>query len=267
MTTRDKSFDRIARSYDELRPGYPEELYDRIISYGALTNAERVLEIGVGTGKATPPLARRGYPITGVEPGENLVAIARANLAAFPNVEITTTTFEAWEVEAGAFGLAFSAQAFHWLNAEQRLPRFARALKRHGVLALFGHARDLAEGPLRTELNAVYEREAPALLRQRDDQSWYGSAQSPIMAELRASSEFSDVTFDVFEWQRPLDAASYCALQATYSDHSTLPPAQLTALLSAVAATIEAHGGMTSVSYKTGLFLARASTQSEAITA
>jgi SAM-dependent methyltransferase len=257
MATRDKSFDRIARSYDDLRPGYPEELYDRIVSYGALTNTERVLEVGVGTGKATPPLARRGYHITGVEPGENLVAIARANLAAFPNVEITTTTFEAWEVEAGAFGLAFSAQAFHWLNTEQRLPKFARALKSKGVLALFGHAPDIAERSLRTDLNAVYEREAPGLRRQRDDQSWYGSAQSPIMAELCASSEFSDATFDVFEWQRPLDAASYCGLIATYSDHSTLPPAQRTGLLSAIAAVIEGHGGMISVSYKTGLFLAR----------
>jgi SAM-dependent methyltransferase len=265
MQTRDKSFDRIARSYDELRPGYPEELYDRIISYGALTNAERVLEVGVGTGKATPPLAIRGYRITGVEPGENLVAIARANLAAFPNVEIKTTTFEAWDVDAGAFGLAFSAQAFHWLNAEQRLPKFARALKRNGVLALFGHAPTIAEGSLRADLNAAYEREAPALCA-RADQSWYASGESLILSELRESRLFSDATFEVFEWQRPLSAASYCALQATYSDHSALPPVQLAALLTATAAVIEEHGGTISVSYKTGLFLARASTQAEGTT-
>ena len=56
----------------------------------------------------------------------------------------------------------------------------------------------------------------------------------------------------------PLDASSYCQLVSTYSDHSTLPPAQLAALLARVAEVVNAHGGVT-LSYTTGLFLARRS--------
>jgi 16S rRNA A1518/A1519 N6-dimethyltransferase RsmA/KsgA/DIM1 with predicted DNA glycosylase/AP lyase activity len=40
-----------------------------------------LLEIGCGTGKATAPLARRGFPVTCVELGAQLAAVARRELA------------------------------------------------------------------------------------------------------------------------------------------------------------------------------------------
>ena len=59
--TRDKSFEGVAAAYDEVRPGYPSAAYDRIIEFGGLTAATKVLEVGVGTGKATIPFAERGF--------------------------------------------------------------------------------------------------------------------------------------------------------------------------------------------------------------
>src|SRR5215207_9576642 len=138
QVTRDKSFDRIAVEYDAVRPGYPSTVYDRIIEFGSLTPESKVLEVGVGTGKSTKPLAERGFDILGLEPGADLSAIARSNLAAFSRVAIMTTTFEASTIERGAFELALSAQAFHWLAPELRLARFAEALRAEGVLAIFG---------------------------------------------------------------------------------------------------------------------------------
>jgi hypothetical protein len=86
---------------------------------------------------------------------------------------------------------------------------------------------------------------------------YYSSQESPITSELLASTEFSDVQFDSFRWERTLSAASYCTLISTYSDHSTLPPAQLSSLLTSVQHVIERHGGSISIAYQTGLFLAR----------
>ena len=140
LDQRARSFEHNAAAYDEVRPGYPEPLYDRIIAYGRLTSATRALEVGVGTGKATLPLARRGFAVWGLEPGAPLAATARANLASFPRVEIETTSFEAWTAPPGAFGLAYTAQAFHWLDANRRLPTFAEVLHAGGVLAIFGHS-------------------------------------------------------------------------------------------------------------------------------
>jgi SAM-dependent methyltransferase len=259
MTTmdRDKSFDRVAREYDAARPGYPEAMYDRILEFGSLGPETQVLEVGVGTGKATLALAQRGFEIQGIEPGANLSAIARSNLAAFPRVTITTTTFEAWTIRREAFGLAFCAQAFHWLDPK-RLERFAEALAAGGVLAVFGNVGKVAAVPLRDELEAVRQALAPSLSSAANARHWYGTTDGPVMKELAASRHFVDAEFNTFDWQRTLDASSYCQLISTYSDHSTLPPAQLGALLARVAELVNAHGGVT-LSYTTGLFLARRS--------
>jgi SAM-dependent methyltransferase len=254
---RARSFEHIAATYDEFRPGYPEALYERIVAYGGLSSAARALEVGVGTGKATLPFARRGFRIRGLEPGAPLAAIARANLAGFPGVDITTTSFEDWAVEPAAFELAFTAQAFHWLDERRRLPKFAEALQKHGVLAVFGNVPTLPEGALRSELDEVYRRQAPALSQTRQAHRLYASADDPFMAEMRASPDFADVEFDLFHWQRELDAASYCTLVSTYSDHATMDPARRAALLSAIGDTIGRHGGALTLHYQTGLLLAR----------
>jgi SAM-dependent methyltransferase len=255
---RNKSFDRVAADYDAARPGYPDALYDRIIEFASLRPETKVLEVGVGTGKATVPFAKRGFDILGIEPGKDLSAIARANLTAFPRVRIATIAFEAWAVERGSFDLAFSAQAFHWLDRNLRLPRFAEALRTDGVLAVFGNFPRVAAGPLRDDLDAVYRALAPSLASARDASLWYASAESSLMTELTASPHFCEVEFKSFMWDRALDGESYCRLLSTYSEHSTLPPAELHPLLTRVADVVRAHGTIM-LSYTTGLFLARRS--------
>ncbi len=54
------TFDRAALLYDEARPGYPEALFDDVVSLSRLPPGGRILEIGCGTGQATLPFACRG---------------------------------------------------------------------------------------------------------------------------------------------------------------------------------------------------------------
>jgi SAM-dependent methyltransferase len=51
----------VASLYDEVRPGYPERLFDDLASLSGTGPGTRALESGCGTGQATLPLARRGY--------------------------------------------------------------------------------------------------------------------------------------------------------------------------------------------------------------
>src|ERR671917_2255842 len=92
------TFDEAASLYDEVRPGYPGELFDDVVSLSGIPAGGRILEIGCGTGQATVPFARRGYRILCVELGENLAAVARKNLAGFPLVEERTGDFESYPV-------------------------------------------------------------------------------------------------------------------------------------------------------------------------
>ena len=76
-----QTFDRAAERYDQVRPDYPEALYDDLVALAGLTPGDRLIEVGCATGKATRPLARRGFRITCVELGTELAAMARRNLA------------------------------------------------------------------------------------------------------------------------------------------------------------------------------------------
>jgi ubiquinone/menaquinone biosynthesis C-methylase UbiE len=52
-------FDEAASLYDEVRPGYPEDLFDDVISLSGIPAGGRILEIGCGTGQVTVPVAKR----------------------------------------------------------------------------------------------------------------------------------------------------------------------------------------------------------------
>jgi ubiquinone/menaquinone biosynthesis C-methylase UbiE len=53
------TFDEAASLNDEVRPGYPEDLFDDVISLSGIPAGGRIMEIGCGTGQATVPVAKR----------------------------------------------------------------------------------------------------------------------------------------------------------------------------------------------------------------
>ena len=62
-----RTFGRVGDRYEQVRPSYPEALYEDLVAAASLAPGDRLLEVGCATGKATRPLARRGYGITCVE--------------------------------------------------------------------------------------------------------------------------------------------------------------------------------------------------------
>jgi ubiquinone/menaquinone biosynthesis C-methylase UbiE len=61
------TFNQVAPLYDQVRPGYPEAMYDDVVFLSKITPQGRILEIGCGTGQATVPFARRGYRMLCIE--------------------------------------------------------------------------------------------------------------------------------------------------------------------------------------------------------
>jgi SAM-dependent methyltransferase len=120
------TFGTVAELYDRARPTYPPELFADL---RALTDGDRVLEIGCGTGKATAGLATAGYDVTCVELSEQLAALARRNVQ---EARIEVEDVEHWH--GGTFDVVAAFTAFHWLT--DGYGTAARLLRDGGALAV-----------------------------------------------------------------------------------------------------------------------------------
>ena len=156
MKKRSQSFDKIAQIYDKARPTYPEQLIEDITHLAALQDKASILDIGTGTGQGTIPFAQKGYAIHCLEPGPNLIAIAKQNMSSYPKVTFETVTFEDWKLQPQYFDLAISAQAFHWVNREIGYPKVAQALKKNGHIAFFWNFSLSVDTPITQSLKSAF---------------------------------------------------------------------------------------------------------------
>ena len=121
------TFNTAPTLYEEIRPGYPEELIRDVVSLSGLNDRSRILEVGCGTGKATLSFAERGYALVCLDIGTDLIAVAKEKLREFPNVSLVREAFEVWKPER-TFNLVFSATAFHWVDPKVRYLKAYEAL-------------------------------------------------------------------------------------------------------------------------------------------
>lgn len=131
-------FDSAAEEYDRARPDYPDQLIDAACSAAGLAGGSHVVEVGCGTGKLTAALAERGLRVEAVDPGRELVEIARRRVGS-ASVRFHLDRFEDVALPAGAFDAVFSAAAFHWIDPAVGWSKAARLLRPGGVLALLMH--------------------------------------------------------------------------------------------------------------------------------
>ncbi len=254
------TFDGTASLYDEVRPGYPERLFDDVASLSGIPEGGRILEVGCGTGQATLPLARRGYGILCVELGKSLAARARRNLAAYSRVEVLTADFEEDPLPKGAFDLLVSATAFHWLDPAVAYPKAARSLRSGGAIALFWneHVATDADGGFFAEAQEVYAREAPEIW----DENHTGP---PPVGELPDRGEgiahsglFGPVVRRTYLWEQAYDLEGYLRVLDTYSGHIALAEETRARLYGGISRLIQdEHGGRVVKGYATSLYLAR----------
>jgi SAM-dependent methyltransferase len=251
------TFDSAADRYDRIRPRYPEQLFDDLVSLGSLRPGQRVLEIGPGTGQATLDLARCGFAVTAVELGPALAEIARRNLAGCPLVELINADFETWPLPAEPFDAVVSATAFHWLDPELRVAKAAEALHEGGVLALIDsdHVAGGSE-EFFAEVQTCYERWDPST---EPGLRLLPAADVPVeLDELTRGGLFGDVIVRRYETGISYSADEYIDLLLTYSGHLDLAPDLQAGLLDCIRSLIaEAHGGRITKRYLTTLRLAR----------
>lgn len=222
---RSRTFDQVAELYDRARQGYPEQLFDDLFALAEMRpQATSIVEVGCGTGQATRSLARRGCRIVCVEPGPNLAAIARRNLAEFPRVTIVNSPFEDFDPAAETFDMVFAATSWHWVDPQVRYAKAASVLRPGGVLAFTwgSHAFPPGFDPFFTEIQKTYVAIGD---------SWKGEFPPPPPEQIPDQSDevaqsgyFEDVCVARYVWATEYDAEAYVAHMSTASDHRLMDP-------------------------------------------
>jgi SAM-dependent methyltransferase len=158
-------FNAIAAEYDRHRPRYPDELVDYACEVGGLAAGAKVLEIGSGTGQLTRSLLARGLRVTAVEPGAQLIAVARRRLDRAGEVQFVNARLEEARLPDAYYRAAFSASAIHWIDPDVSWRQAANALVDGGTLALVSYfgLEDARSGDDQRAVRAALGRIAPEL--------------------------------------------------------------------------------------------------------
>ena len=270
-------FNELAAEYDRNRPTYPDALVDHACRLACIGDGDRVLEVGCGTGQLTSSLLARGLRVTALEPGDQLIAIARENLKDSGDVEFVNARLEDMEFPGERHQAVFSASAIHWADPDLSWRKIADVLAPGGTLALiqyFGLRQQRSVDDQDHLLSAI-RRHAPKIaaawpayrdlattiagVRERrrnvaDAWAWLGSYD---IARDYAADLFEDVQFATAPRLIEHTADEVNAVLGTMSFWAALSPDQRDALASENRALHERLGRPIRASTLAGLVTAR----------
>jgi ubiquinone/menaquinone biosynthesis C-methylase UbiE len=140
-----KKFGEMADTYDFFRPGYPPEVFTRIL---AATTPPRKLcvDLGVGTGKMARGFIGHFDEIIGVEPDPAMAAKLRE---LEPRITVRIDTAEQVVFAPASVDLTTVGHALHWMDAATVLARVTEWLRPAGIFAVCGGGFCLAAGRAR----------------------------------------------------------------------------------------------------------------------
>lgn len=249
----EKTFDNATMDYDQSRPAYPEELYQDIFQYKPVTKNNYVLEIGLGTGKASPPILATGCNFIGIEPGEKLTALAKEKLQKFDNFSCQNHTLQEYECPEHSFDLIYAATAFHWIPEEYGYKRVFNLLKKGGVFARFAyHAGcDKERKELTEQIQSFYQKCMP-----RDKYKEFSETDAERLSKLAEKYGFINTRYFLYHVTKDFTADEYMALLRTYPDHMSLDEEKRRLLFDGIHSAISQNGGIITVYYTMDLELA-----------
>lgn len=255
MSEFERTFDLSAEDYDRSRPLYPKELYDDMLRYQHIGSGSNVLEIGLGTGKATLPILETGCRLTGLEPGNQLAFLARERFRDRTNISIFQQTLQDYTGAESTFDMIYAATAFHWLPERYGYQRVYSLLKNGGCFARFAYHAGMDKG--RNALAEEIQEQYKACLPHAGNFKEYCEADAKRLAGLALSYGFVDTQYRLYSIAKDFAADEYMMLLRTYPDHMRIEPENRKKLFDGIHSAIRKHGGIITVYYTFDLELVR----------
>lgn len=141
-----------ASAYSASRPNYPSKLFEYIFNYHKHSGSarwERAVDLGCGTGQATPHLSPF-HEVIGIDPSEGMLQRARTYVTSLdiaPSGKEERFKFLKGSaedlqltVEDGSVDLLIAAQSGHWFDWSKVWPETQRVLRKGGTAAYWVYA-------------------------------------------------------------------------------------------------------------------------------
>lgn len=140
MNSRDNAgrFDGFADLYDEARPRCPRGAVESVLRYLG-KRPETAVDLGCGTGLSTLAWADAAERVIGVEPGGDMIRVARRKAEKAPNVEFRRAFSDATGLPGLSADVVTCSQSFHWMEPGPTLAEVNRILRPGGVFAVYDY--------------------------------------------------------------------------------------------------------------------------------
>ena len=248
-----KSFDRVAHVYDETR-GLPAEI-ERQITDGIaavlhdVSDAPRLVEIGIGTGRIAVPLARRGVQVTGIDISAKMLAILLKKRA---DLDVLIADAARPPLREGAFDASLFVHILHLVPDPEATIRATMRLVRPGGVMI--EAGDDGEEGLRSQADELVRKAAEDLCGLKIG-SWMPYTRGTQLFELLLNERGATmVRAPLARWSGSTTATKLLERleRRDYSSAWDIPQAVMPALLERVSPRIEElfGGPDTVVEYK-----------------
>ncbi len=204
-------FSNRVENYIRYRPGYPDEIMNRLRMETGLTGACIVADIGSGTGIFTEKFLKHGNTVYAVEPNFEMRSGAERLLPGYPGFKSINGTAEATTLAAHSIDLIVAGQAFHWFDRDKARAEFGRILKSGGFVALVWNTRKTRTTPFLRK----YERLLQAFsldYQQVDHRNVTGESLESFFGSFRKFSFSNNQSLDLEAISGRLLSSSYAPL-------------------------------------------------------
>ncbi len=135
------TFKGTAWYYSRFREGYPPEFFTVLIKKFGLTDNDRVLDLGCGTGQIAIPISSLVREVVAMDPEPEMISEGKEQAALNGRLNINWVLGGSCDLPAlrdtpGYFKLVTIGTAFHWMDREKALYDLYRMISDGGGIAI-----------------------------------------------------------------------------------------------------------------------------------